>query len=86
MRLDMLRKQIDLIDNQILLLLSKRVAVAKKIKSEKSKTGLPASDPVREKEIRKRLSKLAVARKLEKSFVLNLFQTIIAYSKKVQKI
>lgn len=73
-----LRKEIDAIDAEIILLMEKRVDIAKEIGALKKKGGLPVSDPEREKEV---LVKAASNTNLDKKFVENIYKALIEYCK-----
>jgi chorismate mutase len=77
-----LRKEIDVLDTEILALLEKRVETAQKIGAIKAEKGLQISDPIREKEVLDNVSK---GTKLEKPFVKNLFSSIIEYCKHAEQ-
>lgn len=85
MKLKQLRKQIDVIDEEIMNLLSKRLAVSRDIAVEKRRSNLPISDPKREKDILKRIEKRAIKLSISRKFALDLFGKIISLSKKEQK-
>ncbi len=82
--IDKNRKQIDLIDRQILLLLAKRMAVAAKIGSFKEKYHLKIKDLKRERQAMK--VRLAAAKKqnLPAGFIRKLFSLIISRSREIQ--
>jgi chorismate mutase len=77
-----IRKEIDALDKGILALVEKRVEIARKIGALKENKGLQISDPIREKEVLDNVSK---ATKLDKSFVKNLFSSIIEYCKDAEQ-
>ena len=58
-KLKQLRKEIDLIDNEILSLLNKRMEIVKKVGELKNNTDTPIYRPEREREIINRLTKLS---------------------------
>ena len=75
------RKEIDKIDNKIILLLKKRLESARKIGAYKKKNGLKIVDKKREKEI---LLDRIKKSKLSKDFTKKLFSVIIKESREVQ--
>lgn len=78
------RSRIDRIDAGIIQFLAERFEVAKKIGAVKKSEGIPVSDPLREKEIKKARKQLAVKYKIDLAVVEKLFETIITESKKMQ--
>jgi len=72
MSLENFRKQIDKIDDKVILLLEKRLQIAKEIRKFKKKT----TDSKREKEI------LA---KIKSEYIQDIYKTIFKNSKKIQK-
>jgi len=58
MGIDILRKQIDAIDQQLLELLNERARLAQQIGAEKQQLGLPVFVPEREQQILDRLQQL----------------------------
>lgn len=85
MKLDDLRKQIDEIDWQLLVLFNKRLSIAKKISIIKKEIGFPIVDKKRETEMLDKLIKEGEKLELSKIFILRLFKLIIEESKKIQK-
>lgn len=82
--LDKLRQEIDLIDEKLLELLNKRGGVALKISEQKHKTSSNIYDPVREKEIEKKLLGLNKG-PLAKASVLSVYREIISACRKLQE-
>lgn len=78
--MDKLRKQIDIIDNQISKLLKKRLAVILKIKDFKKKNKLKKKDSKRENEILARITKNAKSK--EKKYIKNIYRQIFKESVK----
>lgn len=85
MKLDNLRKKIDEIDWQLLILLKKRLGIARKIAIIKDKIGLPIEVRKREKKILNSLTEKGDKLKLSQSFISNLFNLIISESKRIQE-
>lgn len=71
-----LRREIDRIDEELLLLLAERFRVTAKVGELKARSGLDSVDPVREQEKLERLKALAEAHSLNSDFILDLFQTL----------
>lgn len=72
----MLRKKINNIDEELLLLLSKRFSIVKKIGNYKKNNGLPVIDKIREKNIIEALSVKAAAYKISKKCVKSIWNAI----------
>lgn len=85
MKLEKVRKKIELIDERLVLLLTKRFKLARKAYEIKNKLGLPIKDQRRETEVLEKAKKHAENLKLNKSFISKLFKEIIRESKKIQK-
>lgn len=83
-RLDPLRAKLDVINRQLLELLSERAQVAQEIGQEKKKQGGPAFDPVREKQM---LEDLVARNKgpLSKETIRHLFKQIFQASQNLQQ-
>lgn len=79
------RRQIDQVDNEILILLKRRFQLAKKIAVYKQSVDIEIYDPTREHEIMESLKIKAQHMNLPEGFVRNLFQAIIEQSKVNQK-
>lgn len=84
MNLDKLRNQIDDIDEEILILLSKRFQIVKAIQQSKSKAGLPISDKKRESHVLRELEKLSMRLNLQFSIVKKLYKVIFLQSRIIQ--
>lgn len=74
-----LRKQIDKIDDEIIMLLVKRFEIVKLIGEHKQKHNLKVYDPEREKDIIQRLQ----SNDLSKEFIEDIFNRIFQESKKI---
>ncbi|MBS7637138.1 chorismate mutase [Candidatus Bathyarchaeota archaeon] len=83
--IDMLRKKIDEIDEKILLLLKKRIEIAKKIGEEKRKQGIPLRDSERENEKYRQITEKALKLKLNLDIIKKIYQEIISMSVQAQK-
>jgi len=85
MKLNIIRKKISIIDENIVKLLKRRMALSLEAKKEKNKTGLNMEDTNREKEILENVKNIAKLYSLDQEFVYRLFQVIINESKTIQK-
>lgn len=83
--LDELRRRIDSIDAEIIGLMAKRLAVAKRIGEVKKGLGMGVFQAGRERDVLIRRRELAAAAGLEPGFVEALFKGIMAESKRLQK-
>lgn len=82
MKLDNLRKEIDRIDENLVLLLRRRLDVVKKIATVKKRDNLPAEDKTREKEVRIKVKQLGDMVGLNSEWLIKIFQLIIKESKR----
>jgi monofunctional chorismate mutase len=82
--LEILRTQIDEIDDQLLKLLIKRLSIVENIGKIKENSKLPVQDLKREAAILKRINELAPSN--NKECITELFQHIIRYCKDHQAI
>ncbi|CAL4043414.1 Bifunctional chorismate mutase/prephenate dehydratase [Buchnera aphidicola (Anoecia corni)] len=80
-----LRKNINNIDKKIILLLSKRQLLTKKVVKVKINYKKKIKDKEREKKMLKTLVKIGKKNNLNKNFIIHLFQVIIKESIRVQK-
>jgi len=82
-----LRKEIDLIDNEILTLLNKRMEIVKKVGVLKNNTNAPIYRPEREKEIIDRLTNLSKKQNgiLTKDEIEAIFLEIFAISRSLER-
>ncbi|MEM2108388.1 MAG: chorismate mutase [Candidatus Bathyarchaeia archaeon] len=72
-----LRKTIDEVDEQILLLLSKRVEICRSIGAVKRKHGLPIKDLPRENDVYSRVRKKAEELGVDAAWVERIYQQIV---------
>ena len=79
------RKKIDTIDRKIMLLLSKRIKTAKKLKKLKKQQSLKITSRAREKEVIENARLMAKHHDLEPKFAEELFRKIIKYTREKQK-
>jgi chorismate mutase len=82
--LEGLRGEIDQIDNTVIQVLARRMQVSKDIKKIKQETGLATFDPAREEKLKARVSEMAGQNGLSEEFCLQLYELILAESKRVQ--
>tara|TARA_Y100001934_G_C12056163_1_gene633083 strand:- start:10 stop:279 length:270 start_codon:yes stop_codon:yes gene_type:complete len=83
-RILQLRKELDLIDEKILILLEKRMDIVIKVGQLKSELEIPIEDIKREKEIIKRLTEHS-HKKLSDKQLIRIFKTFFQLSKNEQK-
>lgn len=83
--LEKLREQIDNIDNEIMILIKRRLQTSKKVAEYKFKNEMEVFDEQREMEIIKDKSSRASAMKLDDAFVREIFEILIEESKKEQE-
>ena len=76
------RKRIDVIDSNIVKLLSSRFRIAKQIASYKKKNNIKVLDKKRELQVIKNIKKHSDKR--NQKFIVDIFKTIINHSKKIQ--
>ncbi|MEX2365806.1 MAG: chorismate mutase [Pseudohongiellaceae bacterium] len=74
--LQVLREQIDAIDEQLLMDLARRFEVTREVGRIKAENRLQSVDPAREQQKLERLQELAKAHSLNSEFILALFQAI----------
>jgi chorismate mutase len=85
MNLKVIRQEIDKTDEKLLSLLDRRFQLAILAKVAKKKLKLPIEDSYREREIIKRMEKMAKNRGLPISFINKIFKLIINEAKRKQK-
>lgn len=73
-----LRKELDVVDREIVTLLGKRFKLTRKVGEYKAKYDLPAKDPVREREVYADRRAWAKKAGLDENFAEKLFAFIIA--------
>jgi|GEM_PF-164036 chorismate mutase len=79
-----LRQQIDSLDEEIILLLKKRMGISKEVGDLKEELQIPVEDKGREQEIIDRLTKQA-GRNLSEEQLIRIFTAVFKSSKQVQK-
>lgn len=81
-QLEKLRKNIDIIDQKLIIVLAERFKKTEEIMSFKKKNGLPIKDKNREKVILKGINKMARKLKMSKKFITDIFKKILKESKR----
>jgi chorismate mutase / prephenate dehydratase len=84
MTIDDLRKQIDEVDNGIIDLISRRMAITRDIGREKMQAGRPIEDKARERAVLENLKKLAGSHNLNPVDIERIYQEIFTASKELQ--
>lgn len=84
--LDALRKDIDLVDTQIIELLAKRASLVQKISIIKKENNLPVFQPARKKELFVQREETAVRHKLEPEYIHHIWDIIHERSVKAQQL
>lgn len=85
MKLNLLRKEIDNIDLELLKLFKKRLKTARKIALVKKDNKLPILDKNREMNVINALQELGGKMDLDKAFIKNIWRLLLLESKKIQK-
>jgi chorismate mutase len=80
--IDSLRKEIDVIDNEIMKLLVKRFELTKKIRRYKKENNLPVMDKVREEHI---VQEKTGSSGLPRKFVKDFYKVIFEESRRIQR-
>lgn len=84
MKLDEIRENISSIDEEIIILLSKRLNFAKDIIIEKKKIGLTAKQPEMEAKLLEKYVKKANLLKIRPDFIINLYTLIFEEMVRIQ--
>ncbi len=74
------RNEIEIIDEQIIRLIYRRIGISKKIFESKKAEGKPISDPEREKKVLSQAMDLATELNLDTGAVKSIFETLITMS------
>ena len=82
--INQLRAEVDILDNQILYLLSKRMNIIKEIAIQKKKTGFPLIDKKREEQMRKNWFAKAKLFEMEYQTIQSILNEVLQMSKKTQ--
>jgi chorismate mutase len=85
MNLGELREKIDGINEEIILLFSKRLEITKEIAKVKEASKLPCDDPIRDAQQLMTLHELALKHGLSPSVMEEIFNLFVDYSKMVMK-
>jgi len=85
MELEEIRKKIDLLDEEMVRTLAKRMALVKEVARFKKEKGLPFKQPEREQQLIEEKRKLAQELGLDPGFVENLCKAIIDQSLKLEE-
>lgn len=80
-----LRKQIDIIDDELLQLLQKRIAVMKKVGEAKRSLQQPIRDEQREKEKLAEIEQKANLLQIPSALVINIWKLFFEISEEVEK-
>jgi len=83
-KLDKIRKDIGRVDEVILTALAERMAIIPALAAEKKKRKIPIFQEKLEKEMIKRLRKMAKQQELDPNFVEEVFLSIFNESKRIQ--
>lgn len=83
--LDNLRKKIDALDEQLLEILAKRIAVVKKVGKYKEANGIPPLDEKRWQEVIRTKILKANMLNLSESFILKIYNIIHEYALETEK-
>ena len=83
-KINILRSNIDDLDNQILDFLVERFSISREIGEIKASSGIEIRNPDREKEIIERLSNKLTG-KLDKDDIASIFEPVYKISKRLQK-
>ena len=79
-----LRKQIDMLDEEIIQFLKERMRISKEVGKLKQKLEIPVEDKSREKEIIKRLNEQA-GQNLSEEQLIRIFTAVFKSSKQIQR-
>lgn len=80
-----IRKEIDFLDDMIMLLLSQRQQFVREVGEWKRKHQVPIPDAVREKEILERRLSLGMESDLDPAFIRKLYSAIFNHARKIQR-
>ncbi|MCX6767330.1 MAG: chorismate mutase [Candidatus Micrarchaeota archaeon] len=84
-RINALRKRVDLVDSKIIVLLGKRFATVKRIKTLKKAAGKPETDHKREAAILSRVKAVAARMSIPPAAAEKIFSLTIKESKRLAK-
>ncbi len=83
-RLEALRHEIEALDEQLVSLLARRLALVEEVGEVKQQLGLPTLDPTREAEVVRRGAELARARGLDPELARDVLWRIMAHARFIQ--
>ncbi len=83
-RLDSLRREIASLDEELVSLLARRLALVEEVGEVKQRLGLPTLDPTREAEVVRRGAELARARGLDPELARDVLWRIMAHARYTQ--
>lgn len=78
------RKQLDVIDNEIVKLLSQRFVITRQVGEFKRKRNIPPLDQARENAIYEKLHQKAIEKNIDPEMLKNIWKVIMTQSKKEQ--
>ncbi|MBX7065933.1 MAG: chorismate mutase [Parachlamydiales bacterium] len=81
MSLNLLRQEIDMLDEEIIKTIGKRIELARQVARVKKEERLPILDAKREEEIRAAIRKLAKKEGLSAPIMVEIIQLILDYSR-----
>jgi chorismate mutase-like protein len=84
-KLQQIRKQLDMIDANIVALIAKRISYLPDVMKYKKEHGLPLYQPKREKEIIASRGELAMGAGVDPDFTKKVFRLILKNSRDIQK-
>jgi len=84
MSLEDLRKKIDIIDTEIVRLISERVRIAQEIGEEKRAQGRQVNDQLREEKVLSHIKNIAQSENINQELIENIYQQIITACRKTQ--
>ncbi len=85
MELETIRKEIDFLDNELLKIITKRMALMPEIVKIKKELNLPIHQPKREASLLAERMAVAKSLDLDPEMVKKLFQLIVANARKIQE-
>lgn len=83
-KINQLREEVDVLDKQILYLISKRMKLVKEIGIQKKKNGVPLTDKQRERYMRKSWMTKAQSLDIEKQPIKIILKEVLKMSKDAQ--
>ena len=75
--LEVLRRQIDAVDEQFVQLLAERFRITRRVGAIKAERGLPAQDAIREAQIDAKVRRLAADHELDEGLVSDVLRAVI---------